>query len=335
MRTRGIHGLAIVGLLLGFAAGCARQHEAAESQMASAETAAEAVAAAPPPPADMPAPQAASAAADAPTAAQLGSSATTYTDAQRKFIRTAHAEFKVKDVYQSTLAIEDAVAAHGGFVVKNDVDTQVGVVQRRPKGGGKLLELAEYTVRGSLTVRVPSDRTQEFLRAIVTQMEFLDGRSFEASDAQFELLRQQLAWRRNQEAQQDIGAAVEGGGKLGQKADAISARNDAKSARDEALIAQKEFEDRVAFSTIGLSLHQSPRIRQTELVDTEAVFAQNSPGFFNRLGSALSVGWYGVLDALLALMQVWPLWLLIAAGIWAWRRWRRHAPRKSSDPAGG
>lgn len=323
MRTRGIHGLAIVGLLLGFAAGCARQHEAAESQVASAETAAEAVAAAPPAPADTPAPQAASAAADAPTTAQLASSAATYTDAQRKFIRTAHAEFKVKDVYQSALAIEDVVAAHGGFVVKNDVDTQVGVVQRRPKGGGKLLELAEYTVHGSLTVRVPSDRTQEFLRAIVTQMEFLDGRSFEARDAQFELLRQQLAWRRNQEAQQDIGAAVEDGGKLGQKADAISARNDAKSARDEALIAQKEFEDRVAFSTIELSLHQSPRIRQTELIDTEAVFAQNSPGFFNRLGSALSVGWYGVLDVLLALMQVWPLWLLIAAGIWAWRRWRR------------
>ena len=323
MRTRGIHSLAVAGLLLGLAAGCSRQHEAAEAQMASTETAAEAVAAAPPPPADMPAPQEATVATDVPTVAQLSSSAATHTDAQRKFIRTAHAEFKVKDVYQSALAIEDAVAAHGGFVVKNDVDTQIGAVQRRPQGGGKLLELAEYTVRGSLTVRVPSERTQEFLRVIVGQMEFLDGRSFEARDAQFELLRQQLAWQRNQEAQQDIGTAVEGGGKLGQKADAIAARNDAKSARDEALIAQKEFEDRVAFSTIELSLHQSPRIRQTELVDTEAVFAQNSPGFFSRLGNSLSVGWYGVLDVILSLLQVWPLWLLIVAGIWVWRRWRK------------
>lgn len=323
MRTRGIHSLAVAGLLLGLAAGCSRQHEAAEAQMASAETAAEAVAAAPPPPADMPVPQEATVTTDVPTVAQLSSSAATHADAQRKFIRTAHAEFKVKDVYQSALAIEDAVAAHGGFVVKNDVDTQIGAVQRRPQGGGKLLELAEYTVRGSLTVRVPSERTQEFLRVIVGQMEFLDGRSFEARDAQFELLRQQLAWQRNQKAQQDIGTAVEGGGKLGQKADAIAARNDAKSARDEALIAQKEFEDRVAFSTIELSLHQSPRIRQTELVDTEAVFAQNSPGFFSRLGNSLSVGWYGVLDVILSLLQVWPLWLLIVAGIWVWRRWRK------------
>lgn len=324
MRTRGIQGLAIAGLLLsGVIVGCSKHEQAAEmAAETTASAAADAASAAAPPMQEAKA-TAEVESEDAPSAAQVASSAATYTDAQRKFIRTAHAEFKVKDVYQSALAIEDAVAAHGGFVVKNDVSTEVGVVQRRPKGGGKLLELAEYTVRGSLTVRVPSERTQAFLRAIVGQMEFLDGRNFEARDAQFELLRQQLAWQRNQEAQQDIGAAVADGGKLGQKADAIAARSDAKSARDEALIAQKEFEDRVAFSTIELSLHQSPRIRQTELVDTEAVFAQNSPGFFSRLGSSLSTGWYGVLDVLLALLQVWPLWLALGAGIWAWRRWRR------------
>ena len=327
MRTPGIHGWIIAGLLLGIAAGCAKQHDAAEAQRTSAESAADAPAgavAAVPPSADMQARQETDAVtADAPTAGQLGSSAITHTDAQRKFIRTAHARFKVKDVYQSALAIENAVAAHGGFVVKNDINAQVGEVRRRPKGDGKLLELAEYMVLGSLTVRVPSERTQDFLRAIVTHMEFLDGRSFEAHDAQFELLRQQLAWQRNQEAQQDIGAAVEDGGKLGQKADAISARNDAKSTRDEALIMQKEFEDRVAYSTIELSLHQSPRIRQAELIDTEAVFAQNSPGFFSRLGNSLSVGWYGGLDVLLALLQIWPLWLVLFAATWAWRRWRK------------
>ena len=325
MRTRGIHGVIIAVLLSGIAAGCAKQHEAADARMASAESAAEAPAiATAAAPAGMEARQQADAAtAGAPTAGQLDSSAATYTDAQRKFIRTARVEFKVKDVYQSALSIENAVAAHGGFVVRNDINTRVGEVRRRPKGDGKLLELAEYTVRGVLTVRVPSERTQEFLRAIATQMEFLDGRNFEARDAQFELLRQQLAWQRNQDAQQEIGAAVGDGGKLGQKAEAISARNDAKSARDEALIAQKEFEDRVAFGTIELSLHQSPRIRQAELIDTDAVFAQNSPGFLGRLGSSLKAGWYGALDVLLGLLQVWPLWLALFVAAWAWRRWRR------------
>jgi hypothetical protein len=325
MRRRRLHGLAIAGLLLNglVAIGCARQESAADAEASTSAPAAEsAVGGA----AKEPSASASDAAVDAdaaPTASQLASSAATYTDAQRKFIRTARAEFQVKDVYRSALAIEDAVAAHGGFVVKNDASTEVGAVQRRPKGEGKLLELAEYTVRGSLTVRVPSERTQAFLRTLVTQMEFLDGRSFEARDAQFDLMRQQMAWRRNQDAQQEIGAAIDGGGKLGQKAEAIAARNDAATARDEALLAQKQFEDRVAFSTIELSLHQAPRIRQTELVDTEAVFARNGPGFFNRLGSALRAGWYGLLDVLLGLLQVWPLWLALGVGAWVWRRLRR------------
>ena len=324
MRMRPLHGLAIAGCLLtGLVAGCARQESAADAEAFAGAPAAESATADVARQPSAPAQDAAAVAGAAPSETQLASSAATYTDAQRKFIRTARAQFQVKDVYRSALAIEDAVAAQGGFVVQNDASTQVGSVQRRPRGDGKLLELAEYTVRGTLVVRVPSERTQPFLRAIVSQMEFLDARSFEARDAQFDLLRQQLAWRRNQDAQQDIGTAIEGGGKLGQKADAIAARNDAATARDEALLAQKQFEDRVAFSTIELSLHQSPRIRQTELVDTEAVFAQNGPGFFDRLGSALRAGWYGLLDVLLALLHAWPLWLVLGAGAWVWRRLRR------------
>lgn len=267
---------------------------------------------------------------DAPTAQQLTSAANTYTDAQRKFIRNAQAEFKVADVYRSALAIEDAVAAQGGFVVKNAIAAQTGAVQRRPMGEGMLLELAEYTVRGQLTVRVPSDKTQAFLRAIVNQMEFLDRRDFDAMDAQFQLLRQQLAYQRAQEAQQNLGQAVQDGGKLGQKADAIAAQADAKAGRDEALVAQKEFEDRVEFSTINLSLYQSPKIRRTELTDVEAVFEQNSPGFFARLGSSLSVGWHGALNMLIELAKLWPLWLAGIVAVLGYRRFFRRS-RASSN----
>lgn len=265
---------------------------------------------------------------DAPDVQQLTSAATTYTDAQRKFIRTARAEFRVADVYRSALAIEDAVAAQGGFVVKNDISAQTGAVQRRPMGDGKLLELAEYSVRGELTVRVPSDKTQAFLRAIVGQMEFLDGRNFAAEDAQFQLLRQQLAFQRAQEAQLELGQATNEGGRLDRKTGAIVARSDARSSRDEALVTQKEFEDRVAFGTIGLSLYQPPRIRSTELTDVESVFEQNSPGFFARVGSSLGVGWHGALNVLVELIKLWPLWLLAIAGAAAYRGIRSRA-RKS------
>lgn len=315
------HRLTHAVLCLALAAGliaCSKREQAAEVSMEAAS---------PPAPAAAPADAGAAArlreeapASEPTTESQVVSSAAGYTDAQRKFIRTAQAQFRVKDVYQSALAIEDAVAAQGGFVTHNEITADVQDVQRRPKGDGKLIELAEYTVRGQLTVRVPSDKTQAFLRSIVKQMEFLDRRNFDAADAQFAMLRQQLAYQRNQETQQELGDANQEGGKLVHKAQVIAARGDAKSSRDEALVAQKEYEDKVAFSTIDLSLYQLSKIRQSELTDVEAIFAENSPGFFSRLGNSLGVGWYGVLDILIELIKLWPLWLLVTGVVLAYRR---------------
>lgn len=256
-------------------------------------------------------------------ASRLTSSAATYTDAQRKFIRTAQANFRVKDVYEAALAIEDAVAAQGGFVTGNEITADVQNATRQSIGGGKLVELAEYTVRGELTVRVPSDKTQPFLRSIAKYMEFLDRRNFAAADAQFELLRQQLAYQRNQEAQQELGQAKDEGGKLGQKAEVITARNDAKSGRDEALIAQKEFEDRVEFATLNLSLYQLPKLRRTEMTDMEAAVRDSGPGFFSRLGDSLRAGWFVLLEVGLVLAGLWPLWLALAVGWFVLRALRR------------
>lgn len=256
------------------------------------------------------------------TASQVSSSASTYKDAKRKFIRNAQAQFRVKDVYRSALAIEDVAAAQGGFVVNNNIYAQNLNVQRRPAGEGMLVELTEYTVRGDISVRVPSDNTQAFLRAIANQMDFLDQRSFSAADAQFDILRQQLAFEREQQAQRDLGQASRQNGHMLDKVDVISARSGAQEQRDEALIQQKQYEDRVEFSTISLSLYQMSKIRKTELPDVEAIFRDNSPGFFSRLGESLRVGWYGILDVFVALMRAWPVWLALILAVVAFRRWR-------------
>lgn len=270
-----------------------------------------------------------------PSAADLSSSAATYRDGKRKFIRNAQAQFRVKDVYRSALAIEDVAAAQGGFVVANNIYAQTLDSQRRPAGKGMLVELTEYSVRGDITVRVPSDNTQAFLRAIANQMEFLDQRSFNAADAQFQILRQQLAYQREQETQRQIGQAAQQGGRIYDKVDAIAAQSGAKLQRDEALIQQKEFEDKVEFSTISLSLYQMSRIRKTELPDVEAIFRDNSPGFFSRLGDSLRIGWYAVLDVFVALMRAWPLWLLFLAAALGLRRWfaGRRAAKARPNPA--
>lgn len=266
------------------------------------------------------------------SAEQMGSSAATYVDAERKFIRTASARFGVKDVYVAALGIEDIVASHGGFVVKNDIETESMSTRHHAIGNGKLLELHEYKVQAHLIVRVPSAKTQEFMRAIAGHVAFLDQRTFSAQDAQFALLRQQLAVQRNQEAQTELGQAVEDGGKLGQKSDAIVARNDVRAARDAALLAKKEFEDQVAFSTIELKLHQPSRVLQTERVDVESIYRNARPGFLVRLGENLRGGWDGLLEFILVLGSIWPVVLvaaLIGTVVWRIKRSKRAAAVKA------
>lgn len=257
------------------------------------------------------------------TAEQLTSSATSYVDGERKFVRTANANFRVKDVYQSAIAIENIVANQDGFVVANQINANVDRVNRYSIGDAKLIELAEYTVQGNLTVRVPSNKTQDFLRAMITQVEFLDQRTFNAHDVQFELLRKQLEFLRNQEAQKQLGDLSTSPGKIADKAAIISGQNDTKAVRDEAVVVQKEVEDKVAFSTISLSLYQLSKIRKTELDDVDAIAKQIRPGFFKRLFSAVSTGWYGLLDIVIDLFAIWPLWLVIGLAVFAVKRFRK------------
>lgn len=313
-------GVALIVLLSACKKEEAPMAEAVETRIVEAVRApAPSVAPAAPPSAD-------NAVTAATPAQQMGSSAATYTDSERKFIRTAKAQFRVKDVYVSALGIEDIVAAHGGFVVKNDISTESLSSRSHPVGDGKMLELNEYRVQGELTVRVPSAKTQEFLRAIVGHVVFLDSRNFAARDAQFDLLRQQLEQIRNQETQSDLGQAVQDGGKLVQKTDAISARNEVKAARDAALLAKKEFEDQVAFSTIELKLYQPSKVLQSERADVSSLYRQARPGFFSRLGEQLRGGWDGMLEFFLVLARIWPTLVffgVIGALVWRVRRRRQ------------
>ncbi len=254
---------------------------------------------------------------------QLTSTVATYNDAERKFIRTATVNFGVKDVYLSALAIEDAAAAQGGFITKNEIKSNPQDTAHYSNADGKLVDVVEYAIEGQLVVRIPSQKTQDFLRAIATQIEFLESRSFEARDAQFEMLRQQLEAIREQLAQAQLSALAQQKGNIAQKTDAIDASTQSKAARDEAIIKQKEFEDQVAFSTINIEIRQPNKVRKTESNDLNRVVAENRPNFFKRFTDSFMVGWYGVLDFFIEFMKVWPLWLFIGLMIFGVTRYQK------------
>jgi hypothetical protein len=58
-------------------------------------------------------------------------------------------------------------------------------------------------------------------------------------------------------------------------------------------------------------------------MDVDEAARRASPGFFRRLAHALGAGWFGLLDAAVVLSQLWPLWLVLGAMVFAVRRWRQ------------
>jgi Domain of unknown function (DUF4349) len=244
----------------------------------------------------------------------------------RKLVLTASARFSVKNTYQSALAIEDAVVAHDGYMVANDIDSNVLQKSQQHGDDGLLVRTLQVVVTGKLVVRVPSAQTQAFLRAIAGQIEALDQRNFAASDVQFHMLRAQLEAARNQDTQTDLGQLTQQKGSVGDKAQAAQARNEAKAARDEARIASSQLADQVAYSNITLYLHQSPQVRTTQEVDFESASTLHRPGFTTNLYRAVAGGWGGLLSALVAIAALWPLWLLLAAvagGVMSYRSRRQ------------
>lgn len=251
-------------------------------------------------------------------ASSLESTALTAEDGQRRFIRTVSADFQVSDVTRAARRIEDLAARAGGFVTRSDIGSDVRSTHRRPLGDGRRVELSVYVQRANLQLRVPSAGAQAFMRSLAREMDFLDRRSYQAVDAQFELLRQQLARARHADARRQLARAAQAGAATDAKVDAIGAASGAAQARDEALLAQRIFEDQVAFATIDLSMHQPERVRRSEVPDVSAILEREGPGFFRRAGAALASGWTGLLDVLVALAVLWPLWLTVVLALLAW-----------------
>jgi hypothetical protein len=230
----------------------------------------------------------------------------------RKLVLTASARFGVKNTYLSALAIEDAVVANDGYVVANNIESNVLQQTQQRGDDGQLVRVAQIGVTGNLVVRVPSAKTQSFLRDIASQIEALDQRNFAAKDVQFDMLRSQLEAARNQEAQAELGLLTQQKGTVGDKAAALEARNQAKAVRDEARIAGSQLADQVAYSTIALALHQPAMVRTMHEADFDSASLAQRPSFISNVQRALASGWQGLLSAMVWLVALWPLVLLVA-----------------------
>ncbi len=262
---------------------------------------------------------------------QLGSSALTATPQGRQLLRTGALRLTVKDVYQANLAIEDALAAHGGYVVQSTIESQIGQQASYPAAHGMTQQVAQIQISGDLTLRLPSGKASAFLRSIASHIQTIESRTLAANDVQFDLLRQQLDAARAQATAQALAQLAQQAGRIADKNQTLAQRRQAQIEANEAQLAQRMLADQVDFATLTLNLVQDPFVRTRTVVDFEAAKQQHQPSFLTSAASAAARGWAGFLAFIVDLVSAWPLLLIGVAALLVWQRNRARRAQHNNE----
>ncbi|MBL7951585.1 MAG: DUF4349 domain-containing protein [Flavobacteriales bacterium] len=255
----------------------------------------------------------------------LSSSAASYRDSSRRFVRTGDLRFRTDDVVKSSFAIEALVARHGGHVASTHLATEVLGRYNTAISADSLLETTRYTVVNRLTVRVPSIELDTTLKSLIALVDFLDHRTLTATDVRIALLRDRLTRDRLARHDKRLTNAIDDkDAKLKETVTAEDRLIDRQQQADEVALSTLEMEDRIAFSTLTLDIYQREGIRR-ELLPNEQNIEAYEPGFFSKASEALRTGWELLKDVTLALLRSWSVLLLLAIAFVAYRRIVRRA----------
>lgn len=229
----------------------------------------------------------------------------------RQFIRTADLRFRVKNVTQSTYAIEQVVARAGGFVTKTELSSQVERTSTVQVSDDSACKSTEYSVTNTMVLRVPNETLDSTLRSIAALVEYLDYRNIAADDVALQMMANKLRHDRTDAGSSRLEQAID---KRGKKLRETTAAEDKLLERqeesDDAKLANLKLKDRIDFSTVTLAVYQQPGVMKEMLAVFQPVEPYH-PGLGTQLADAAKTGWYIFEAILVFLTQMWGLIVLL------------------------
>jgi len=238
----------------------------------------------------------------------------------RKFVRTADLKFKVKDVAKTTYAIENIVAKNGGFVTLTDLKSNINEKSETKISQDSTLETTRFTVDNTITLRVPNTQLDTVLKSMVKQVAFLDSRLIKADDVALQMLTNTLVQKRLAAHQTRLAKGIDTKGKkLNDITNAEDKLLDRGKESDEAIVQNLSLEDQVNYSTVTLYLYQRESVLQ-EIVANEKSSNAYRPHIGLQIWESLKTGWF-MFEAIVAfVVQLWPLFLIVALGFFGYRK---------------
>lgn len=208
-------------------------------------------------------------------------------EATRRMVREANIQFTVKDVVKATLEIEKLTLQAGGFIEEKNIDFTVRDTDQQKIADGKIKIFEKVEPQASMIIRVPSQQAAQVVNQLLPLMHFLNQQLYSAKRFELKLLEEKIAQTQ-------------------------SVPSDTRSSQlnEISRLTQMEVNDRVRYSTIQLSILQPALVRERIDVDIDAVARLNGDSFWKRAWNGIQYGWQFVLDLLVILITIWPLYLI-------------------------
>lgn len=171
-----------------------------------------------------------------------------------------------------------------------------------------------YRVGNDLVIRVSSEKFEALVKEICNAVKSIDSKQITATDVSEEYFDLETRIKTKKEVEKRY---VDFLSRAKNIEEVLKVENELRVIREE--IEAKEgrlnfLKDRVSFSTINLNIYQN-------LDYTGAI--TKKPGFFNKLAEGFSTGWKGILNFLVMLVYLWPLWLIGGGLAFYFFRYRR------------
>lgn len=245
----------------------------------------------------------------------LGNQSVNQLVAGKTLMVNMRADFQVKDVVKSSIAIETLTQQQGGYVADSLINN-VEQGSREYEADGKHIRLTTYYRQATMTVRVPKENVNTFLTAMRKEVVFLNEQAFTAKDVTLDIYREQLAAALNTDISTELSEQqLDNEDTKTQRGNihTIDRTYYARARADYAKLQRMEIEDKVKYSTIELQFNQPVSSYKEVTPSMTQLIIDERPSFGSQLSNQLYKGWETLRTALLVLAQGW--WLLVFAGV--------------------
>lgn len=233
---------------------------------------------------------------------------------QRKRMRTADIRMRVSNVHTATEKIEKLVRSLDGVVEESLQRNEYHSSREVRYTADSIKRVQLYSTTSDLKLRVPVMQLDSVVYTLSSIALFIDRRSLADQDATLQYLANEL---KNKPA-----GAVVPLTRNDKAIDVMDRQQLLDGASVDRKIANLQILDNVAYATITVQLLQ-PELADIQVLVNPAAVART--GFGENLLNALRNGLTVVAGLLVALLSVWPLWLLLAAGWLVYRKFRKTA----------